>query len=90
MDYCWDCRSFSTDRFWGLGTDFAPAVKITVAMSTSASNFSEEVRFTTDQNAVSLDNNVLFAEKQTLEQEYKADFSATGEKKTVAIVLRVQ
>ncbi len=58
---------------------FAPAVKITVAMSTSASNFSEEVRFTTDQNAVSLDNNVLFAEKQTLEQEYKADFSATGE-----------
>jgi len=46
---------------------FAPSVKITVAMSTSADNFSEEIRFTTDKNAENLYEGVLFAEKRNFE-----------------------
>ncbi len=57
---------------------FAPAVKITVAMSTSSSNFSEEVHFTTDSNAENLDASVLFLQKETLESTYSDSFEASG------------
>ncbi len=57
---------------------FAPAVKITVAISSTPNNFSENVRFTTDQNAQNLEENLLFAERITLENTYKTDIAATG------------
>jgi len=58
---------------------FAPAAKITVAMSTSSDNFSEEVKFTTEEKSENLDESILYAEKQTFEQRYDADFTATGQ-----------
>lgn len=58
---------------------FAPAVTITVAVSSTASNFSESVRFTTDPAAENLEEGVLFVEKQSLEEHYTTDFKATGE-----------
>lgn len=57
---------------------FAPAVNITVAMNTSASNFSEEVRFTTDKNAATPETGLLYAEKRTFEENYNGEFTATG------------
>lgn len=58
---------------------FAPAAKITVAMSTSSDNFSEEVKFTTEENAENLDEGTLYVEKQTFEQRYDTEFTATGQ-----------
>lgn len=57
---------------------FAPAVDIVVAMSTSSSNFSEEVKFTTDPAAENPAEGVLYARKQTYEPEFIGDFEATG------------
>lgn len=57
---------------------FAPAVKITVAMSTSSSNFSEDVRFTTDSNAARPEEGLLFLDKQSYEQEYTGEIIPTG------------
>ena len=57
---------------------FAPAVKITVAMSTSANNFSEEISFTTDGNAADPAMGVFYAEKQTYEPLFSEEFEATG------------
>lgn len=58
---------------------FAPAAKITIAMNTSSDNISEEVKFTTDQNAEKLNEGILYVEKQAYEQRYDADFAATGQ-----------
>ncbi len=58
---------------------FAPAAKITVAMSTSSDNFSEEVKFATEENAENLDEGTLYVEKQTFEQRYDVEFTATGQ-----------
>lgn len=58
---------------------FAPAVTITVAISSTASNFSESIKFTTDPAAENLEEGILFAEKQSLEEHYTTDFTATGE-----------
>ena len=58
---------------------FAPSVKITVAMSTSSSNFSEDVRFTTDGNAANAEEGLLYLEKQTYEQEYTGEIIPTGQ-----------
>lgn len=57
---------------------FAPAVKITVAMSTSSSNFSEDVKFTTDSNAANAAEGLFFLEKQSYEQEYSSEIKPTG------------
>jgi len=57
---------------------FAPAVKITVAMSTSATNFSEDIEFTTDKNAEDVENGVFYAQKQTVERKYDGEFTPTG------------
>ncbi len=58
---------------------FAPAATITVAISSTSSNFNETVRFTTDANAENLSEGVFYAEQQTLEEKYNAEFEATGE-----------
>ncbi len=57
---------------------FAPAVQITVAMSTTSNNFSEEVRFTSDASAENIEEGILYARKETFEPEYTEDFEATG------------
>lgn len=58
---------------------FAPAVKITVAISSTPNNFSENVRFTTDQSMANLAENILYTEEIKLEKTYKTDIEATGE-----------
>ncbi len=58
---------------------FAPAVKITVAMNTSSNNFSENVSFTTDRAAADPASGKFYAEKQTFEQKFTSNFTATGE-----------
>ncbi len=57
---------------------FAPAVQITVAMSTTSNNFSEEVRFTSDPGTENVAEGILYARKETYEPEYTEDFEATG------------
>lgn len=58
---------------------FAPAVKITVAISSTPSNFAENIRFTTDQAAQDIENGLFYAQEITLDKSYKADIDATGE-----------
>lgn len=58
---------------------FAPAVKITVAISGTPNNFSENIRFTTDENTQNFEENLLFAEQITMDKNYKTDITATGE-----------
>ena len=58
---------------------FAPSATITVAISSTSSNFNETIRFTTDPNAEDISAGVLYAEQQTLEEKYNLDFTATGE-----------
>lgn len=58
---------------------FAPAVTITVAVSSTPSNFSETIRFTTDQSAKNLEEGVFYAEQISVDNTYKADVTATGE-----------
>lgn len=57
---------------------FAPAVKITVAISSTPSSFSETVRFTTDKDAQNPEENILYAEQVTLDDVYKTSILATG------------
>lgn len=58
---------------------FAPSATITVAISSTSSNFNETVRFTTDPNAEDISAGVFYAEQMTLEEKYNTDFTATGE-----------
>lgn len=58
---------------------FAPAVTITVAISSTPSNFTESIRFTTDPNAENIAEGIFLVEKQSNESKYRADFTATGE-----------
>lgn len=58
---------------------FAPSATVTVAISSTPSNFNENVRFTTDLNAENVSEGVFFAEEQALEEKYNAEFEATGE-----------
>ncbi len=58
---------------------FAPAATITVAISSTSSNFAENVSFTTDPAAENIAEGVFYAQKQTLEQKYSTEFEATGE-----------
>ncbi len=57
---------------------FAPAATIAVTISSTAENFSENIKFTTDPNSVNLADGVLLAEKQSIEQKYTSDLNATG------------
>lgn len=58
---------------------FAPAATITVAISSTSSNFNETVRFTTDPAAENVSEGVFYAEQQSLEEKYNTEFNATGE-----------
>ncbi len=64
---------------WIWAAFFAPAATITVAISSTANDFSEDVRFTTDPNAENLEEGVLYVEKQTVSEKYDSEFTATGE-----------
>ncbi len=57
---------------------FAPAVKITVAISSTPNSFSESVHFTTDDNAQNFEENLLFAEQVAVDNTYKTSILATG------------
>lgn len=57
---------------------FAPAVKITVAISSAPSSFSETVRFATDKDAQNPEENIIYAEQVTLDDVYKTNILATG------------
>ncbi len=65
--------------FWIWAAVFAPAATIKVAITSTANDFSENIRFTTDPNAENLSEGVLYAEKQTISEKYDAEFAATGE-----------
>lgn len=58
---------------------FAPAATITVAISSTSSNFNETVRFTTDPAAENVSEGVFYAEQQSLEEKYNTELNATGE-----------
>lgn len=58
---------------------FAPAATITVAISSTTNDLSEDISFTTDPNAEDLEAGVLYAEKQTVSEKYDSEFTATGE-----------
>lgn len=58
---------------------FAPAVKITVIMNTSATNFSEDITFTTEKAAENISEGKLYAEKITDERKFETEFTATGQ-----------
>ncbi len=64
---------------WIWAVVFAPAATITVAISSTANDFSENISFTTDPNAENLEEGVLYAEKQTVSEKYESEFTATGE-----------
>ncbi len=58
---------------------FAPAVKITVAMNTSSSSFSENISFTTNQAEANAAEGKFFVEKQSYVDKFEAEFVATGQ-----------
>lgn len=55
---------------------FAPSATITVAVSSTPENFSENVTFTTDPNAESIEEGRFYVEQQTLEQKYSGEFES--------------
>lgn len=57
---------------------FAPAVKVTVAISSTSNNFSESVRFTTDPAAENLEEGIFLVNKRTYEQKISTDFTVTS------------
>lgn len=57
---------------------FAPAVKVTVAISSTSNNFSESVRFTTDPAAENLEEGIFLVNKRTYEQKITTNFTATS------------
>lgn len=58
---------------------FAPSATITVAISSTPSNFSENVKFTTDKNAEKINEGIFYAEKITNEDKFETNFTATGQ-----------
>ncbi len=58
---------------------FAPAVKITVAMSTSATNFAEPVHFTENEADQNIPEGIFYAQKLTYEDKFETNFTATGQ-----------
>ncbi|MDO4220324.1 MAG: hypothetical protein Q4D22_03820 [Candidatus Saccharibacteria bacterium] len=63
--------------YWA--TQIAPRAKITVKVKTVGSNFSETVRFVTDETKSDPENGVFFAEEKTTSKKVSSDFGATGE-----------
>ena len=58
---------------------FAPAVKVTVAVTTTAKNFSQTISFTTDPKKEILDEGIFALETVDLSKKSTHDFVATGE-----------
>ncbi len=63
--------------YWA--TQIAPRAKISVKVKTVGSNFSETVRFVTDETKSDPENGVFFAEEKTTSKKVSSDFEATGE-----------
>lgn len=55
---------------------FAPSATITVAISSTPENFSDNVTFTTDPGAESIEEGRFYVEQQTLEQKYSGEFES--------------
>ncbi len=55
---------------------FAPSATITVAVSSTPENFSDNVTFTTDPGAESIEEGRFYVEQQTLEQKYSGEFES--------------
>ena len=63
--------------FWAL--NIAPAAKISVKVSTSSQNFSENVSFTTDEKNAKPEEGIFLLEQKSITKTAEAEFSATGE-----------
>lgn len=59
---------------------FAPAAQITVAIRTTTNNFSENITFTKDQQAIKPKKGVFLLEEQKYEKKSNTKFTATGKK----------
>lgn len=69
---------------------FAPSATITVAISSTPENFSENISFTTEPGEENIEEGIFYAEQQTLEQKYSGEFeSNTKENKGDKAVGRV-
>ena len=63
--------------FWAL--NIAPAAKINVKVSTSSQNFSEGVKFVTDESKAKPEEGVFYLEQKSITKTAEAEFAATGE-----------
>ncbi len=63
--------------FWAL--NIAPAAKISVKVSTSSQNFSENVSFVTDEKKAKPEEGIFYLEQKSITKTAEAEFSATGE-----------
>ncbi len=63
--------------FWAL--NIAPAAKISVKVSTSSQNFSENVSFTTDEKKAKPEEGIFLLEQKSITKTAEAEFPATGE-----------
>lgn len=55
---------------------FAPSATITVAISSTPENFSENISFTTEPGEENIEEGIFYAEQQTLEQKYSGEFES--------------
>lgn len=58
---------------------FAPAATITVAVSTTQTNFSGAVTLTTNQRSADVENGIFYVEQLTYENTRSVEFTATGQ-----------
>lgn len=63
--------------FWAL--NIAPAAKINVKVSTSSQNFSEGVKFVTDESKAKPEEGIFYLEQKSITKTAEAEFTATGE-----------
>ena len=64
--------------FWAFV--IAPAVTVTVGISTTLNKFSENVNFTTTQSEEKTDEGLFFLDEKKIESIQEVEFEATGEK----------
>lgn len=57
---------------------FAPAVKVTVGISSTANNFSESISFTTDPAAENIEEGIFLVNRREYEQKITTDFTVTS------------
>lgn len=71
---------------------FAPSATITVAVSSTPENFSDNITFTTDPEAENIEEGRFYVEQQTLDQKYSGEFESNtkenkGEKATGSVTI---